>query len=160
MLQVGERLPGGQLWELVEGKVQAVDVGELAAGRTLVLFGVPGAFTPTCTAKHLPGFAEQAAAMRAKGVDEIACLSVNDAFVMLAWGLSVGTGDAVRLLGDGNADFVTAAGLDQDSRARGMGTRSQRFALIAKDGVVSHIAIDPAGTFEATSAEAILKALD
>ena len=125
----------------------------LVAG--LLLFGVPGAFTPTCSAKHLPGFVQHADALKAKGVDTIACLSVNDPFVMGAWGADQNVGDAVTMLADGSANFTKAAGLELDLTDRGLGLRCQRFAMIVEDGTVKSIHIDE-GTFEKTSAETML----
>jgi peroxiredoxin len=120
---------------------------------------VPGAFTPTCSMKHLPGFVDQAAQLRAKGVDTIACISVNDAFVMSAWGKAQSVGDKVLLLADGNGDFTRAVGLEFDGSGYGMGRRSQRYALIAQDGVVKHVAVEAPGKFEVSRAEAILEKL-
>ncbi|MEZ4333709.1 MAG: peroxiredoxin [Myxococcota bacterium] len=145
-------------------KVKATDMSDvqtesLFKGKKVVLFAVPGAFTPTCSAKHLPGFIEQADALRKKGVDDIICMSVNDAFVMKAWGEDRGAGDKVRLIADGNGDFAKALGLDFDGSGIGFGVRSQRFAAIVEDGVVKKLAVDAGGKFEVSSAEAILAAL-
>jgi len=128
-------------------------------GKTVVLFAVPGAFTPTCSAKHLPGFVQNADAIKAKGVDTIACISVNDAFVMGAWGKDQSCGDKVLMLADGSANFAKALGLELDVTARGMGMRSQRYALVAKDGKVTHLGVEAPGAFEASKAESILAAL-
>jgi peroxiredoxin len=125
----------------------------------VVLFAVPGAFTPTCSLKHLPGFVEQAAAIRAKGVDEIVCLSVNDAFVMGAWGESSGAKGKVRMLADGNGEFTRAVGLELDASGFGMGKRSQRYALIAKDGKIEHVLVEPGPGLNASSAESVLQKL-
>ena len=125
----------------------------------MVLFSVPGAFTPTCSAKHLPGFVQNAKAIRDKGVDSIVCLAVNDAFVMEAWGKDQKVGDAIVMAADGNAEFAKALGLSFDGGRFGMGVRSQRFALIVEDGVVKHVAIEAPGKFEVSSAEAILAKL-
>ena len=125
----------------------------------MALFGVPGAFTPTCSAKHLPGFVQHAAALKAKGVDTIACMAVNDAFVMAAWGKDQGVGDKVAMVADGSGAFTTALGLELDLVARGLGVRCQRFLLIAKDGKVTHIAVEAPGAFEVSKAEAALAAL-
>jgi peroxiredoxin (alkyl hydroperoxide reductase subunit C) len=136
-----------------------VTTEELFGGRTVVLFGVPGAFTPTCSAKHLPGFVAQAGALKAKGVDAIACMAVNDVFVMGAWGKDQGVGESVIMLADGSAAFTKALGLELDLTARGLGIRCQRFALVAKDGAVTHLAVEAPGAFEVSSAEAVLAAL-
>jgi peroxiredoxin (alkyl hydroperoxide reductase subunit C) len=120
---------------------------------------VPGAFTPTCSAKHLPGFVQNVAALKAKGVDSVVCLAVNDAFVMAAWGKDQGVGDGIIMLADGSAAFTKALGLELDLVPRGMGMRSQRFALIAEDGKVTHLAVEAPGGFEVSRAEAILAAL-
>jgi peroxiredoxin len=136
-----------------------VTTDELFGGKKVVLFAVPGAFTPTCSKQHLPGFVAQAVAIRAKGVDDIICLSVNDAFVMDAWGKEHGTGDKVRMIADGNGDLSKALGLDFDGSGIGFGLRCQRFAAIVDDGVVSKLAVEEPMKFEVSSAEAILAAL-
>lgn len=145
-------------------KVKATDMSDvttdaLFSGKKVVLFAVPGAFTPTCSNKHLPGFIEKADEIRKKGVDDIICMSVNDAFVMKAWGEERGAGDKVRLIADGNGDLTKALGLDFDGSGIGFGLRSQRFAAIVQNGVVKKLAVDAGGKFEVSSAEAILKAL-
>lgn len=155
-IQAGEKIPNV--------KVKATDMSDLTtdalfAGKKVVLFAVPGAFTPTCSAKHLPGFIEKADEIRAKGVDEIICMSVNDAFVMKAWGEDRGAGDKVRLIADGNGDLTKALGLEFDGSGIGFGLRSQRFAAIVENGVVKKLAVDAGGKFEVSSAEAILAAL-
>lgn len=158
-IQVGEQLPTDlRLQRLAEGGPVSDDYQHLFAGQTVVLFAVPGAFTPTCSEAHLPGFVVQADRIRAAGADRIICLSVNDAFVMGAWGQQHNA-QAIDMLADGNADFVTALGLQQDATRRGMGMRSRRFALIAKDGVVRWLAVEDPGQFEKSSAEAVLDAL-
>jgi peroxiredoxin (alkyl hydroperoxide reductase subunit C) len=136
-----------------------ISTDDIFKGKKVVLFAVPGAFTPTCSAKHLPGFVQHADEIKAKGVDTIACISVNDAFVMGAWGKDQGTGDKVEMLADGAAAFAKAIGLELDLNARGMGWRSQRYALIANDGVVTHLGVEAPGGFEVSKAEAILAAL-
>ncbi len=136
-----------------------ITTDELFGGKKVVLFAVPGAFTPTCSKQHLPGFVTQAAAIRAKGVDDIICLSVNDAFVMDAWGKEHGTGDKVRMVADGNGDLSRALGLDFDGSGIGFGLRCQRFAAIVDDGIVSKLAVEEPMKFEVSSAEAILAAL-
>jgi len=145
-------------------KVKATDMTDITtdtlfSGKKVVLFAVPGAFTPTCSNKHLPGFIEKADEIRKKGVDDIICMSVNDAFVMKAWGEERGAGDKVRLIADGNGDLAKALGLDFDGSGIGFGLRSQRFAAIVENGVVKKLAVDAGGKFEVSSAEAILKAL-
>ena len=130
-----------------------------AAGRTIAVFGLPGAFTPTCSAKHLPGFGQHSAALKGKGVDTIACLSVNDAFVMGAWGKDQSVGDKVLMLADGSGDFTESLGLTLDLTPNGMGKRSKRYAMIVDDGTVSAISVEEPGKFEVSSAEAVLKQL-
>lgn len=158
-IQVGDSIPATKLMQATAEGPKEVSTEELFAGKTVVLFGVPGAFTPTCSAKHLPGFVTQAEALKAKGVDTIACMSVNDAFVMGAWGRDQGITDQVVMLADGSAVFTKAMGLELDLTARGLGLRCQRFALVAKDGKVTHIGVEAAGAFEVSKAEAILAAL-
>lgn len=158
-IQVGDSIPNASLSEMTEDGPTTIETGTFFQGRKVVLFSVPGAFTPTCSNHHLPGFITQAEQILAKGVDEIACLAVNDAFVMGAWGQQQGAGKAVRMLADGNADFTKALGLDVDSKAWGMGIRGQRFAIIANNGTVEALHIDPPGSFELTSAEHILRSL-
>lgn len=132
---------------------------EVFGGKSVVLFGVPGAFTPTCSMKHLPGFVENEAALRAKGVDQIACMAVNDAFVMRAWAKQEGVGEGILMLADGSGSLTKALGLELDLSARGLGVRSQRFALVAKDGVVERIAVEKPGEFEVSRAESVLAGL-
>ena len=136
-----------------------VTTDEIFKGRKVVMFAVPGAFTPTCSAKHLPGFVQNIDALKAKGVDEIVCMAVNDAFVMGAWGKDQGVGENITMLADGSAAFTKAMGLELDLVARGLGVRSQRFALVAQDGKVSHLAVEAAGGFDVSRAEAVLAAL-
>ncbi len=157
-IQVGDRLPSGTLAYLKDG-VQQINTDELFAGKTVVMFAVPGAFTPTCSARHLPGYVDQLDALKAKGVDAIVCLSVNDAFVMDAWRKSQTVPDEVYMLADGNAVYAKALGLELDASKFGMGTRSQRFALIAKDGVVTHLFVEAPGEFKVSSADHVLGAL-
>ncbi|MCF3945967.1 peroxiredoxin [Acidiphilium iwatense] len=159
MIKVGDKLPTMKLMKPTPDGPQEVDTGALFAGKTAVLFAVPGAFTPTCSARHLPGFLEHYDALRARGVDEVACLAVNDVFVMGAWAASQSGGDKITFLADGSGLFTRALGLELDLTARGLGVRSQRFALIAKDGVVAHLAVEQAGGFDVSRAEAILEAL-
>ena len=158
-IEVGAKLPDVSFKTMKDGKVQDLSTAELCAGKKVVLFAVPGAFTPTCSARHLPGFIEKAAQIRAKGVHTIACVSVNDAFVMDAWGKDRGAGDDVLMLADGNGDFAKAVGLDFDGSGIGFGIRAQRFAMVIEDGVVKTLAVEKPMKFEVSSAEAILKQL-
>ncbi|MCK8785057.1 peroxiredoxin [Roseomonas sp. NAR14] len=158
-IQVGDRIPSAKLMQGTAEGPREVSTDELFKSGTAVLFGVPGAFTPTCSARHLPGFVEKADALKAKGVGTIACMAVNDAFVMAAWGKDQGVGDKVMMLADGAAVFTKALGLELDLTARGLGVRCQRFALIARDGVVTHLAVEAPGAFEVSSADAVLAAL-
>jgi len=157
-IQIGDKIPAAELATMTDS-VDIVSTEELFAGKKVVLFSVPGAFTPTCSAKHLPGFVEKASEIKAKGVDTIACLSVNDAFVMDAWGKDQKTGDDVLMLADGNGDFAKKLGLEMDGTAFGMGIRSQRFALIAENGVVTALNVEAPGEFVVSSAEAVIEAL-
>jgi peroxiredoxin (alkyl hydroperoxide reductase subunit C) len=136
-----------------------VSTDDLFKGKKVVMFAVPGAFTPTCSAKHLPGFVQNAEAMKAKGVDSVVCVAVNDAFVMGAWGKEQGAGDKVVMVADGSAALTKALGLELDLTARGMGVRSQRYALVAEDGKVTHLAVEAPGGFEVSKAESILASL-
>jgi peroxiredoxin len=158
-IQVGDEIPAATLKVPTKDGIQDRSTEQLFGGKKVVLFSVPGAFTPTCSMKHLPGFVQNASALRAKGVDSVICLSVNDAFVMGAWGKDQNVGDTVVMAADGNGEFAKALGLDFDGSKFGMGRRSQRFALIAQDGVVKHLAVEAPGKFEVSSAEAVLKAL-
>ena len=155
-IQVGDKLPGSKFKIMQGGEMTDLTSEALFAGKKVVLFAVPGAFTPTCSAQHLPGFVEKADEIRARGVDTIACVSVNDAFVMDAWGKAQGVGDKISMLADGNGDFAKALGLDFDGSGIGFGIRSQRYALVAEDGVVVKLAVDKPMAFEVSSAEAIL----
>lgn len=155
-IKEGDRIPDVKLMKAGPDGMEEVQTSAFFAGRTVALFSVPGAFTPTCSAKHLPGFVEKADALKAKGVDEIACMAVNDAFVMGAWGKSAGADGKVTMLADGNAMFAKALGLDMDASGFGMGTRSQRFALVAKDGVVAKLFVEEGGAFKVSSAENML----
>jgi glutaredoxin/glutathione-dependent peroxiredoxin len=158
-IQVGDSIPSMKLTQATAEGPRELTTEELFKGRTVVLFGVPGAFTPTCSAKHLPSFLQNAAVLKAKGVDAIACMAVNDPFVMAAWAKDQGVDDRIVMLADGSAAFTKALGLEMDLVARGLGIRSQRFALLARDGKVVHIGIEQPGAFEASKAEAILAAL-
>jgi peroxiredoxin len=142
-----------------DGGPKPVTTDEIFTGRKVVLFALPGAFTPTCSAKHLPGFVQNADAIKARGIDLIACMAVNDAFVMGAWGDQQGVGDKVLMLADGNGDFTRALGLEMDGTKYGMGKRSQRFALIVDHGVVKEVDVEEPGAFSVSSAEHILKQL-
>lgn len=154
-ISVGDRLPNTKFVKATADGPDQIESESFFAGRKVALFAVPGAFTPTCSAKHLPGFVEKEAALKAKGVDEIACTSVNDAFVMDAWGKSAGAGD-ITLLADGNGDFAKAVGLTMDGSGFGMGTRSQRYSMIVNDGVVEQLNVEAPGEFKVSSAEHLL----
>lgn len=154
-ITVGDRLPNVTLVKVTPEGPDQVDVDAFFAGRTVALFAVPGAFTPTCSAQHLPGFVAQADALKAKGVDEIACTAVNDAFVLGAWAKSVGA-DVVTMLADGNGDFAHAIGLDSDASRFGMGVRSRRYAMLVEDGVVAQLNVDEPGAFKVSTAEHLL----
>lgn len=157
-IAVGDTIPSCKLKVMGEKGPQDVETTELFAGKKVVLFAVPGAFTPGCSNTHLPGYVVHADEILAKGVDEIVCLSVNDAFVMDAWGKAQNA-ERITMLADGNADFVQALGLQMDGRGYGMGTRSKRFALVAEDGKVTQLAVEPAGGVTVSAAEAVLKLL-
>ncbi|MEO6065426.1 MAG: peroxiredoxin [Lysobacterales bacterium] len=157
-IAVGDRIPAATLKHVADG-VQPIETESLFAGKRVALFSVPGAFTPTCSERHLPGFVEHFEAIKAKGIDTIACMSVNDAFVMQAWGRDQSVPEDLLMLADGNAEFSKALGLEMDATRYGMGVRSKRFALIANDGVVEHLAVEAPGEFNVSSAEAILAAL-
>ena len=158
-IAVGDRMPSGSFGVMTESGPSDLSTDELFAGKKVVLISVPGAFTPTCSLKHLPGFFELADEIRARGVDTIACMAVNDVFVMDAWGKDQGVGDAVLMLADGSAVYATALGLESDASAWGMGIRSKRFAIIVDDGVATTVAVDEPGQFELSSAQAILERL-
>ncbi|MPZ08584.1 MAG: redoxin family protein [Kiloniellaceae bacterium] len=158
-IQVGDRIPSTAFRVKTAEGIQELSTDELFKGKKVVLFSVPGAFTPTCSAKHLPGFVQRADEFRAKGVDTIACMAVNDAFVMDAWGRDQQVGDKVAMLADGNAAFAKALGLELDASGVGLGTRSQRFAMVVDDGVVSSLHVEQPGAFEVSSAEAVLATL-
>lgn len=158
-IKEGDKIPAGKLRHMTAEGPKDITTDELFGGKTVVVFGLPGAFTPTCSAKHLPGYVEKAAELKGKGVDAIACVSVNDAFVMDAWGKSQNVGDKVQMLADGNGDFAKSMGLDSDFSPYGMGLRSKRFAMIVKDGTVSALAVEEPGQFQVSSAEAILQRL-
>lgn len=155
-LSAGDKIPDVDFTTMAADGPAPVTSDDLFSGKKVVIFGLPGAFTPTCSAKHLPGFIEHADAIKAKGVDTIGCMAVNDAFVMGAWGKDQNAGDAVMMLADGSAKFTEAAGLVLDLTERGLGVRCERFAMIVEDGVVSNIFVEGPGEFEVSSAEAIL----
>lgn len=157
-IKVGDRIPAATLVKATPDGPEQVSTTDFFAGKRVALFAVPGAFTPTCSAQHLPGFIAQADALKAKGVDEIACTSVNDVFVMKAWG-QTNQADAVTMLADGNADFAKAVGLTMDGSKFGMGTRSQRYAMLVNDGVVEQLFVEAPGEFKVSSAEHLLGAL-
>lgn len=158
-IKVGDTIPSMKLMMATPEGPKETSTDEIFKGKKVVLFAVPGAFTPTCSVKHLPGFVQNAEAIRAKGVDTIACIAVNDAFVMGAWGKDQGTDGKVTMLADGAAQFAKALGLELDLNARGMGVRSQRYALVAQDGKVTHLAVEAPGGFDVSRAESILAAL-
>nr|WP_294503914.1 peroxiredoxin [uncultured Rhodopila sp.] len=158
-IKVGDAIPSMKLMVATADGPKEISTDEIFKGKKVVLFAVPGAFTPTCSAKHLPGFVQYADDFKAKGVDTIACIAVNDVFVMGAWGKDQGTGDKILMLADGAAAFAKAIGLELDLNARGLGWRSQRYALVAEDGKVTHLAVEAPGGFEVSKAEAILAAL-
>jgi peroxiredoxin len=149
-------MPSGAFKTMTAEGAKEVGADALFAGKTVVLFSVPGAFTPTCDARHLPGYLQHFDALKAKGVDTIACMAVNDMFVMNAWGKSSNVGEKVLMLADGNGDYTRALGLELDARGFGMGMRGQRFALVVKDGVATHVNIEAGGEFKVSAAEHVL----
>jgi peroxiredoxin len=164
-IKIGDRLPESTLSEFIETETEGCSLGpnnfnvtDLAKGKTIAIFGLPGAYTPTCSAQHLPGYIQQADKLKAKGVDEIWCVSVNDAFVMGAWGRDQKATGIVRMMADGNAAFSKALGLDADFAKHGMGTRSQRYSMLVVDGVVKQLNVETSG-FEVSSAEKMLEQL-
>lgn len=157
-IKVGDRLPETTLVKVTPEGPEQVTTTDYFAGRRVALFAVPGAFTPTCSAQHLPGFVAQGDALKAKGVDEIACTAVNDAFVLKAWGQVSGSGN-VTMLADGNGDFAQAVGLTMDGSKFGMGTRSQRYTMLVNDGVVEQLFVEAPGEFKVSSADHLLSQL-
>jgi peroxiredoxin len=164
MIKVGDKLPAGKLQEYIEVEgngcslgPNSFDVSASTAGKTIAIFGLPGAFTPTCSAKHVPGYVDKHGALRAAGVDEIWCVSVNDAFVMGAWGRDQKTDGKVRMMADGSAEFAKATGLTLDRTAAGMGIRSQRYSMLVVDGVVKTLNIEAPGKFEVSGADTMLE---
>jgi peroxiredoxin len=165
-IKIGDRLPEGSLSEFVEVESEGCsigpntfNVGDLVKGKKIAIFGLPGAYTPTCSAQHVPGYVKHADALKAKGVDEIWCISVNDAFVMGAWGRDQKATGVVRMMADGNAAFSKALGLDADFSKFGMGTRSQRYSMLVEDGVVKQLNVEQPGKFEVSGADACMIAL-
>ena len=160
MIKVGDKMPEGSLMTMTDSGPTAVNTAEFFAGKTAVLFGLPGAFTPTCSAKHVPSYVENGAALKAAGVDAVGCMSVNDAFVMGAWGKDQNVGDNVMMLADGSADYAKALGLELDLTGRGMGMRCQRFSLLVEDGTVKAVNLEPSpGDVVESGADKILSQL-
>jgi peroxiredoxin len=165
-IKIGDHLPEGTLSEFIEVESagcslgpNTFNVGELTKGKKIAIFGLPGAYTPTCSAQHVPGYVKHAAELKAKGVDEIWCISVNDAFVMGAWGRDQNATGIVRMMADGNASFSKALGLDADFSKHGMGTRSQRYSMLVDNGIVKQLNIEQGGKFEVSNAETLLSQL-
>ncbi len=166
MIAVGQKLPNATLYEFLNEATEGCSIGpnafeveKLAAGKKVVIFALPGAFTPTCSAKHVPSYVEHFDEIKAKGVDEIWCISVNDPFVMGAWGRDQKVGNKIRMLGDGSAEFTKKLGLELDLTARGLGVRSDRYAMIVEDGVVKALDREAPGKFEVSDAASVLKQL-
>ena len=155
-IKAGERMPAGKFKLMGESGPQDLTTAQLFDGKRVVLFSVPGAFTPTCNAKHLPGYLAQGAALRAKGVDTVACMAVNDVFVMSAWGKSAGAGEGVLMLADGNGEYARALGLELDATGFGMGKRGQRFAIVVDNGVATKVNVEAPGEFKVSAAEYVL----
>jgi peroxiredoxin len=158
-ISIGDKIPSGNLIKVTESGPEPVSTESFFGGRKIALFSVPGAFTPTCSAKHLPGFVEKSAELKAKGIDEVACTAVNDAFVMSAWGKAQGVDGKVTMLADGNGDFVKSLGLEMDGTKFGMGSRGQRFSIIVNDGVVEQLNVEAGGEFRVSAAEFMLEQL-
>ena len=164
MIKVGDKLPAGTLQEYIEVEGEGCSIGpnsfdieKSTAGKRIALFALPGAYTPTCSAKHVPGYVAKADEFKAAGIDEIWCVSVNDAFVMGAWGRDQKTAGKVRMMADGSADFAKATGLTLDLAARGMGLRSNRYSMLVKDGVVMSLNVEAPGKFEVSDADTLLR---
>jgi peroxiredoxin len=155
-IKVGDKMPAGTFTRMSKDGPQKITADQLFKGKTVVFFSVPGAFTPTCDAKHLPGFVDLADKIKAKGVDTIACTAVNDVFVMNAWGKAGNVGEKIMMLADGNGEYARALGLELNGTAYGMGMRGQRFAIIAKDGVATHVNVEAPGEFKVSAAEFVL----
>jgi peroxiredoxin len=158
-IKVGDRMPAGKFKIMGEGGPQELTTEQLFGGKKVVLFSVPGAFTPTCNAKHLPGYVQQGAALRAKGVDTVACMAVNDVFVMNAWGKSASVGESVQMLADGNGEYARALGLELDATGFGMGKRGQRFAIVVDQGIATQVYVEAPGEFKVSAAEHVLAGL-
>jgi peroxiredoxin len=158
-IKAGDKVPEGAFTRMTGDGPKKITTDELFGGKTVVLFSVPGAFTPTCDAKHLPGFVELADEIKAKGVDTIACTAVNDVFVMNAWGKAGGVGDKILMLADGNGSYVKSLGLELDATGYGMGLRGQRFALVVKDGIATQVYVENPGEFKVSAASHILEQL-
>ncbi len=163
MIKIGDQLPGGTLMEYIEVEGEgcslgpnAFDIAQATAGKTIAIFGLPGAFTPTCSAKHAPGYIDQVEAFKAAGVNEIWCISVNDAFVMGAWGRELKAAGKVRMMADGSADFAKATGLTLDLTAKGLGLRSDRYSMLVKDGQVVALNVEGGGGYKVSDAETLL----
>jgi peroxiredoxin len=156
-IKVGDKIPSAKLRHMTKDGPKDITTDEIFKGKKVALFALPGAFTPTCSAKHLPGFVQNAEQLKGKGISTIACLSVNDAFVMDAWGKNQNVGDKVMMLADGNADFTKAVGLEMDGTGYGMGLRSKRYSMVVDDGVVTQLNLEKPGAFEVSNAETILK---
>ena len=155
-IKVGDKVPAVNFRVLTAEGPKELTSDELFKGKKVAFFAVPGAFTPTCSQRHLPGYVDKAAALKAKGVDTIACMAVNDVFVMNAWGKASGVGDKILMLADGNGEYARALGLELDAKGHGMGTRGQRFAIIARDGVAAHVNVEAPGQFKVSAAEYVL----
>jgi peroxiredoxin len=158
-IKAGDRMPAGKFRIMSEKGPQDLSTAELFTGKRVVLFSVPGAFTPTCNAKHLPGYLSEAPQLKAKGIDTIACMAVNDVFVMNAWGKSTNAAPAVQMLADGNGEYARALGLELDARGFGMGVRGQRFALVIDNGVATQVFVEAPGEFNVSTAEYVLSQL-
>ena len=158
-IKEGDRMPAGEFRVMTEDGPRPLSTAELFGGKKVILVSVPGAFTPTCSLNHLPGFVQHADEFRNRGVDTLACMAVNDVFVMNAWGRDREVGDKVVMLADGNGDYTRALGLEMDGSAFGLGKRGQRFAMVVEDGIVRHLAVEEPGKFEVSKAEAILASL-
>lgn len=166
MIAVNQAVPNATLYEFIAEETpgcaigpNAFQVSEIVKGKKIVVFGLPGAFTPTCSAQHVPSYVEHYDALKSKGVDEIWCVSVNDAFVMGAWGEQQKVGKKVRMMADGSGDWTKALGLELDLVAKGLGVRSQRYVMVLEDGIVKHLAVESGGKFEVSGADSVLKAL-
>ena len=158
-ISAGDKMPSGAFGIMTEAGPGAISTDDLFTGKKVVLISVPGAFTPTCSMNHLPGFVDQFDELKSKKVDTVACMAVNDVFVMNAWGKDRGVGENIMMLADGNGDYAKALGLEFDASGFGMGVRGQRFAIVVDDGVATHVAVEAPGQLEVSKAEAILEAL-